>query len=58
MNKLLKTINNVICTVANIYLLDIVLRIFFKKILYTQCYEVVSAIGFERLKKEDRNTLP
>ena len=33
--KILKTINNVICIVVNIYLLDIVLRFFFKKTLCT-----------------------
>jgi len=45
MNKLLKTINNVICVIVNIYLLDIVLRKFSKNIMYTWCYEAVSAIG-------------
>ena len=35
MNKLLKTINNVICIVVNIYLLDIVLRKNLKKISCT-----------------------
>jgi hypothetical protein len=44
--KIFKTINNVICIVVNIYLLDIVLRVFLKEnIMYTQYYKNVPVIA-------------